>query len=295
MTYSIGVDIGGTNIRAAVVKPGERTADIVKERRELVPEDKNPLSIVRLVKKMVDDFGVEYGSIGVGFAGMIDSSGVVRNAPAFGWKDVALQSLFTRTFCRHVGLANDLNAICSGEYNYGAGYGCSNVLCVYVGTGIGAAAILDDYLFEGHSGVSFELGHVKVKEDYRGPTICGCGSENCVESIAGGAALAKIAKGHAWGTHAGDLDSLYDRYLDAEGAIDDAAEALGGAVANMCTLLNPECLIIGGTVWEGCPNLKKVCLEEIKRLTNPPAYEAMVIKDSVLGDNAGILGASALR
>jgi len=295
MGYSVGIDVGGTNIRAAKIGPVEFSGEIADERRIKIPEDKNPLAIKALIKELVDSFNIaedNLSNIGVGFAGMIDDNGNVRNAPAFGWRDVPFQIMLSQTFNRYVGLTNDLNAILLGEYNFGAAKGHENSVCVFVGTGVGAAAMAGFEVITGSSGVSFELGHVKGGP---GPDRqCNCGQFGCLEAKAGGAFLTGVIERITLHERQDISDRDKINAALARKYLDSAGKSLGLAIANVCTLLNPSCLVMGGGMWNASSELRDICLEEINAKTNPPALEVMEIKTAALGDNAGVLGASTL-
>jgi glucokinase len=303
---TIGLDLGGTNLRGAVVEIDGQKARIVEQRRCHVGEQRNPEAVARLTEKLIVDLDASGRlAVGVGVAGMLEgTSGVVANAPNLGWRDVNFARLVADRIGRPLWLENDLSAICWGEYRFGAARNMPNVLCVFVGTGVGGGAVLGDCLFRGATNACMEVGHVKVAA---GGRRCGCGARGCLEAYAGGTHLAmqaredpspkllELVEGEVERLHAGHLDQASEHGCERSRAILERAGAfLGQTLANAVTLLNCDCLLLGGTVWTNTPRLRKVCLSAFDDLTNAPARHAVEIAEAVLGDDAGVLGAADL-
>ncbi|HSN13740.1 MAG TPA: ROK family protein, partial [Anaeromyxobacteraceae bacterium] len=179
---ALGVDLGGTNARAAVVDAA--SGAIVAVRKELLLE-RSPEAVARVVaalaKGAAADSAVDaasLGAVGVGVAGQVlGLTGIVVNAPNLGWRSVGFGSMLAGALGQPVRVANDLSAAAVGEHAFGAAKGASDALVVFVGSGVGAGLILGGRLHEGAYGVAGELGHVKVrplKADQKG-RFCGCG------------------------------------------------------------------------------------------------------------------------
>jgi glucokinase len=307
MTLAVGVDLGGTNARAALVDV-ERGATLGGEAK-LPLADRRPEAVAELVERAVatvDPEGARAG-VGVGFAGMLRGwSGVVVNAPNFGWREVDFRTLLRARVGERTELYNDLNAIAFGEATYGAAHGWGDVLCVFVGTGIGAGIVADRRLYIGATHLAGEIGHVKVRP---GGRLCGCGQRGCIEAYASGVNLQARAReelatrpslavelaGGLDKVHAGHLDEAArrgDPYADALWT--EVSELLGVVLANAVTTLNPARLVMGGGVWKGAPELGRRTLAVFGGVVNRPSLEGFEIVDSTLGDAAGVLGAAAL-
>jgi len=314
---AVGVDLGGTNARGALVELA--TGRLLVEAREPVRgrEPETVAALVESVVRRIDPEGRRAG-VGIGFAGMLRGwSGVVANAPNFGWREVDFRRLLRARLGDRVELYNDLNAITFGEGRYGAARGAKNVLCVYVGTGVGAGIIADDELYIGGGHLAGEIGHTKVVPT--GGRLCGCGQHGCIEAYASGRNIAlrvreelgsieqqasgAVRRTSAAVALAGDVDHLHAGHLDqaardgdpyARALWDEISLLLGMTLANAVTLLNPERLVLGGGVWEGAPELRRRTTEAYQRLVNAPSGETVVLVDTVLGDTAGVLGAASL-
>ena len=170
MTIQIGVDLGGSNLRAAAFG-GADGATPIRSHRELVGDDRAPGAVVERVAQTIERLaGSATGpvTVGVGIAALLrDRRGTVAQSPHLRWRDVPFGELLGRRLgARYrLGVYNDVNAITWGEAVAGAARGCRDVLAVYVGTGIGAGLIVGGQLVDGASYCAGELGHTKVQWD----------------------------------------------------------------------------------------------------------------------------------
>ena len=146
---------------------------------------------------MADQSGRPVG-MGIGVAGQVrPTDGLVRFAPNLDWHDVALQKILCEDLDMPVRVINDVKAATLGEWRNGAGRGCDDLICVFVGTGVGGGVISGGRLISGSSGTAGEVGHITV--GLHGP-LCTCGNQGCLESLAGGWAIARQAQ-QAAATH----------------------------------------------------------------------------------------------
>ena len=237
--------------------------------------------------------------------------GAVANSPYYGWHDVEFGALLRARLGERysVGVYNDVNAICYGEYACGAGAGAGDVLAVFVGTGIGAGVVSSGHLLTGANNTAAELGHTKVMVD-ADARICACGHRGCVEAYIGGSQLqARARQELAQGAHseatrlAGCAERVNPGHLDAAAALGDdyaldlyaeVAPLLGLTIANAVTLLNPKRLILGGGMLSRTPVLREHILASFEVAVNPPAHENLEIVDTILGDRAGLVGSALL-
>jgi glucokinase len=305
-SLAVGIDLGGTNARAALVDT--TTGQIQNETRSRLTA-KEPREVVRLLFDLVRSVDPERAAkgIGVGVAAMLrDRAGFVLNAPNLGWRDVDFGGMVATELRAPVVVVNDLSAITWGEKMFGAARGIANLACIFIGTGVGCGLVVDGQLTHGAGNVAGEIGHTKVALNGR---PCGCGERGCLEAYVSGRHLGERAQQElraepflspnlaALGDelNASMLDEAArhgDEYADVLWR--ESAGYLGMTLANLCTLLNPERLVMGGSVWLHCKELRRRTLEIAERLINPPARRGLQIVDSQLADAAGILGAAAL-
>ncbi len=311
MTASIvGVDLGATNVRAAVVDETGRPGEIDKRR---VPRDSSPAEVAKLISDLCRE--VNHWSppdaVGIGLAGWMDeATWFVHNGPNLGWRDVPFGELLRDALGgTPVTLTNDLRAIAWGEYLAGAGRQSELLAVVFLGSGIGSSIVLGGKLLRGASDVACEIGHVRVVPT--GGRACGCGQLGCLEAYVGGHNLERRAR-HDIET--GVTTSLLE-YTEGGpetitcGVIDRAAQGgdtyaralwdetagyLGQALGSLITYLNPDRMILGGGVWSGASLLRSLSGQTIARSTSPIALARCRICDPALGDRAGLIGAASM-
>ena len=307
---SIGVDLGGTHLRAAAFDGDSHIA--VAHHREPVGEPRDPATIVARVASVVERLAPDGGAVGVGIAAMLrDRTGTVANSPHLRWRDVPFGALLRdRLGARYqLGVHNDVNAIVWGEVVAGAARGCRDVLGVYVGTGIGGGLVCGGRLVDGATSCAGELGHVKVRwGDDAAP--CACGQRGCVEAYCGGAYVqARIARELGVGARssavklAGSAALVHPGHVDMAAADGDdwalglwteLAPLLAVALGNAIALVNCERLVLGGGLLARCPTLQQLVVASLEVATPVAALDALTIAIAELGDDAGLVGAARL-
>lgn len=308
MTW-IGIDLGGTKVYG-VVAHGEK---VKKEAKRKTPLQGGPDAVVETIAGVVADLGGTDGTkgVGVGAPGAVDhAAGVVRQAPNLaGWQEqnVPLGDLVRKALGGvPVFVDNDANVGTLAEHKRGAGRGASEVLGVWVGTGVGGGLILDGRLRRGPTGYTGEIGHTVVMKDGR---ICGCGRAGHLEAYAGRASMEREARARAAAGPtnmlvelAGDgrmtskiwADALEARDPVAMDLIDGAVWALGVAIADAVTLLDLDVMIVGGGLADRLGptfigRIEQSAREQIFAHGSP----ARVVP-AALGDQSGALGAALM-
>jgi glucokinase len=307
----IGIDLGGTNLRSALVAEGAALTDV---RKHPVGEPRDPETIVNRIAEICESYaGNERGvSVGVGIAAMLrDREGTVANSPHLRWRDVPFGKLLARRLGPRftLGVYNDVNAIVYGEFAAGAARGSRDVLGVYVGTGIGGGLVVNGELVEGTSNCAGEIGHTKVRWD-ESAAPCACGSRGCIEAYCGGKPLlTRIRKELEAGAkttaiaHAGGIDKVNPGHVDmaatdgdewALGLWTEIAPLLGVTLANAVAVLNCERLVLGGGMLGRCPTFYQLVETTMTVAGNAPSMERLSVVMAELGDDAGIVGAAHL-
>ncbi len=316
---AVGVDLGGTNVRAAVVDAD--TGEIVAAHKEPLA-DRTPPSAVAVVRHALESAssaaGISLGAsggVGVGVAGQcLGTTGVVLNAPNLGWRDVPFGALLADSVGVPVKIANDLAVAAWGEKRFGAAKGIEDVVLVFVGSGVGSGLILGGRIHNGADGVAGEFGHVKVRpsRSETKPRLCGCGQTGCLEAYTSGMNIAArvreeleagattrirdLAGGDLSRVNATLVDDAYrvgDEYARALWA--EVGDLLGTAIANLVTLLNPARVILGGGVLLGCPALADLVRRTFDERVSRSALRGLTIEHAWLGDDAGVIGAAVLE
>lgn len=290
---ALGVDIGGTNVRAAVVDAAE--GRLVAAAKEALA-DRAPAAVAEAVGRLVAQVSagqpVDGTPVGIGFAGML-SGGVVVNAPNLGWRGVDFGALAAARLGRRVRLANDLSAAAWGELKAGVARGAADTFTVFVGTGVGSALVCGGRLVRGASGVAGEFGHVKVVAE--GGRACGCGELGCLEAYMGGAKLTEWMREVGLNGTPADLERrALAGEAEARRLYDFAVGHLALAIANQVTLLNPQVVVLGGGVLMRCPGMVARIREVVGARACAAARVGLRVELATLGDDAGLVGAALL-
>jgi glucokinase len=317
MTQSvfIGVDVGGTSLRAARFL-GQQPIPDAKVKTATQPGGEREHMLDRLEQAIREVSPAEPASvagIGIGIPGPVDPhTGMVitiTNIP--GWKNLPLQQIMQERLGRPVFIGNDANLAALGEWKFGAGRGYRDVLYLTVSTGIGGGVITGNRLLLGAHGLGGEVGHVMVQPE--GPR-CGCGQRGCLEALAAGPAitrqaLARLNAGEgadsALRTAAGDdLSQLTTAVIGqaalqgdafAQALFAEAGTHIGAAIASLMHVFNPAVVILGG----GVSFVGDLLFEPVRAAVRRYAMNAMYWRDcpiipAALGDDAGLVGAGAL-
>jgi glucokinase len=304
MGYTIAVDVGGTQVRAALYPAGSITPVKIERTNTRHPTSTPLEQIFKAIDHIWPDEG-SVSAIGVAAPGPLDPfAGVIREAPNIpGWIDIPLRQELEEHFQVPVSLGNDANLAALGEWQFGAGQGHHHLIYITVSTGIGGGVISDDRLLLGVNGLAAELGHVTILPD--GP-MCGCGQPGHLEALSSGPAIARWAEEQLCkGIHTrlpcnqpltakmvGEAALAGDEL--AISSVQRAGYYLGLALANYLHIFNPTLLIIGGGVSQLGPLLMDPIWGAIKKFTLSRYYlDHLTLTRASLGDEAGLIGALA--
>ncbi|OFX16462.1 MAG: hypothetical protein A2Z18_07670 [Armatimonadetes bacterium RBG_16_58_9] len=308
--HILGIDIGGTK---TIVGVGDRRGNILASRRIDTPGSMGPERALAAIKtaarEVIDQVGGEVGSIGIACGGPLDrETGILDAVPNLpGWKGISLTKEFSDEFGLPACVDNDATAAALGEYMFGAGRGCSDMVYMNCSTGIGGGIIIGGKPYRGCNGNAGEFGHQKISPD--GPP-CPCGDRGCLEAFASGTSIARFAReGLAqapgsllwkWVSTPDDVTAELVAKATAEG--DEFASGIwyeamrnyGIGVANVVNALNPRLVVLAGGVTKAgdlmFEPVRKVVAERAMRLL----AEAVEIVPAANGDMMGLMGAFAL-
>lgn len=309
---AIGIDLGGTKLAFGTVDGEGRLLRLLRYETETqggygAVADQ----VVKGVRQLKDESEIPVSGIGIGVAGQVDRrTGAVVFGPNLDWHDVPLRADLEKACEIPVVVTNDVRAALWGEWLFGAGRGAADLVCIFVGTGIGGGIVSGGRVLEGCSNTAGEIGHMTV--DLHGP-LCNCGNRGCMEALAGGWAMArrahervkadpasgstilKMAGGKVEDVTAKTLvQAFYAGDALAVKIIDEAADALAAGVAALVNALNPCRIILGGGIIEGMPEMVSRVDEGVRRRALKAATVRLDICASKLGNEAGIIGAAAL-
>ena len=311
--YRIGVDIGGTNVKIALVDFDGKIvySNTVPTRAEMGYEA-GVNNIKQAIKELMQETGEgpkTIEAIGFGLPGQIDyKEGIVKNLPNIpGWVNIPLAKMIEEEFSIPTRLDNDVRCAALGELNFGAGKGCENLICITVGTGIGSGIVLNGKLVRGASNAAGEIGHIKM--EMSGGPLCGCGDYGCFEAYASGPAIVTMAREYISGGKSAKYkemanDGIITPYIVAQAALQGDAvsiqifkqmgKIIGTGLASVINLLNPEKIIIGGGVADAGDILLEPIRKTIIDRAMPIQASAVEVVPAQLANTAGVIGASLL-
>jgi glucokinase len=298
--YSLGIDLGGTNLRAAAF---DESGKLLKKVSGSTPVEAGPEAVIADMVRSAEQLRVEYGcdtlaGIGVGVPGNIDmKTGTVvawNNVPAFNGyptRDKLSQLLNTPVI-----LENDANAAALGEHWMGAGRGVDDLVMLALGTGIGGGIISGGQILHGHVGMAAELGHITVVPN---GNPCGCGNRGCVEKHASATAIGALARNLGLGATltAEDVANLAAQGDErAQLVFRSAGEHLGIVLALLINIFNAPLYLIGGGVSAAWDHFAPSMLAEVDRrsLTYRLTRETTRIERATLGGDGGLYGSASL-
>ena len=315
MKYYIGIDLGGTNIKAGVVNENYEIVSTARVKTNLprpaedVCEDmaKTALQAVENAKLTIDDIE----SIGIGTPGTANSAtGVVEYSNNLGFKDFHMAELMGK-FIKNkpVYVENDANAAAYGEYVAGAAKGANDAVCITLGTGVGGGIIINGKIYSGFNFAGAEIGHTVIEVD--GPQ-CTCGRKGCFEVFSSATGLVRMTKeamdedknSKMWEMMKEDGNKVSARLAfnamragdeTAKKVVDKYIKYLAAGITNTINTFQPDILCIGGGVCnEADPllvPLKELVKKEVYTRNSAKNTEIVIAK---LGNDAGIIGAAFL-
>lgn len=312
--YSVGIDLGGTKILIALVeKESGKVIHFVKKKTK---KEKGAENIVRKmisgINELFEDSGVdleEISSIGIAAAGQIDREhGIILGAPNLDCYDLNLKEILEGEYNLPVYLANDVEAATLGEMKFGAGRYVDDLVCVFVGTGVGSCIVKNGKIIQGATGTAGEIGHIIVDLNGR---QCNCGAHGCLEAYASRSAIEKRIEGALKkGRHSVILDyleegksitsSMIRKSIEREDelvthCVDEASAYLSGGLASVINLINPKLIILGGGLIEAVDYFYKKTIKDAKLKCLPVPATKIEFKKTALGDFSGVIGAAYLE
>ena len=314
MGYYMGIDLGGTNIKAGVVDDAFRIIGRAKAKTGIPrPAEEVMDAMAECAKAAAADAGVPWEQIrqvGIGVPGTAnEETGVVEYANNLLFENVPMREYLQKRLHKEIDITNDTNAAALGEVLAGAARGASNAVAVTLGTGVGGGIIIDGRLFTGFHYGGAELGHMGI---VLGGRKCTCGRRGCLEAYASATGLIRSTKeameafpdSLMWelarengGNVSGRTAFLAAGRGDAaeQAVVNDYIQHLGYGLASIINILAPEILVIGGGVSNEGENLLRPLVECVRPqlyIRTPEKQTRIAL--ATLGNDAGLIGAAFL-
>jgi glucokinase len=295
----LGVDLGGSKILTAVVKPrGEMLSSNESTTRATEGRDIEANCTIS-----------EISAVGIGAPGISNpEAGILFTSPNLpGWRNVLLRDIIQNKLDKQTFLINDANAAALGELYFGAAQGAHNFIYITLSTGIGGGIVINDKIYTGAIGIAGEVGHMTI--DDNGP-LCNCGNKGCWEALASGTALAREAKRRLKERSrtailkyvGGDPEKVTAQIIHsaaeqgdklAKDLIARTGYYVGVGLANLINIFNPELIVIGGGLSNIGDMLLKPAFKEAAERSYKEAFQAVRFASAGLARNSGVLGAAA--
>ncbi|WP_351222084.1 ROK family transcriptional regulator [Streptomyces sp. NPDC002133] len=295
----IGVDFGHTHLRVAL---GNLAHQVLAEESEPLDVDASSAEgfdrAEQLVKRLVETTGIgrdKVIGVGLGVPGPIDvESGTLGSTSILpGWSGINPSNELSRRLGVPVYVDNDANLGALGELVWGSGRGVRDLAYIKVGSGVGAGLVIGGQIYRGPGGTAGEIGHITLDES--GP-VCRCGNRGCLETFAAARYVLPLLQP----SHGPELTMERVVQLAREGdpgcrrVIADVGRHIGSGVANLCNLLNPSRVVLGGNLAEAGELVLAPIRESVSRYAIPSAARQLSVLPGALGGRAEVLGALAL-
>ncbi|WP_078543779.1 ROK family protein [Litchfieldia alkalitelluris] len=291
---TIGIDLGGTNIRVALV---EDHGMILKELNEKTEVEKGPEFVINKMVRMINEInqGENVKSVGIGAPGPLDlKKGLILDPPHLpGWTEIPLVRILEKETGLNVFLDNDANAAALAESLLGAGRDYESVYYITISTGVGAGFVINGKIFQGAQGYAGEIGNMIVNN--AGQSYLGL-NRGALEGITSGSSITRegmVRLGVKGGTEEVFLLAKNGDIVANE-IIDEVIKHMAIAIANIIHTINPAVFILGGGVMKSEQQILEPLREKVKEFVYPGLKEIIRIHPAQLGTRAGIVGASLI-
>ena len=308
MKFGFGVDLGGTTVKLAyfdeagtMLDKWEIPTNTAEGGKYILPD------IAAAVLKYMEEKNIckdDIIGVGIGVPGAVDSRGVVAGCDNLGWGHFNVKDVLEPLLGMRVVAGNDATVAALGECWKGGGQGYKSMVMVTLGTGVGGGIVLDGKAVHGSTGAAGEIGHMVLNRNETAK--CGCGKSGCVEqycSATGISRLMRIALSESDTPSAlRDLDKIMAKDVFdaansgdklAQGVLEQVYAYMGEFIANICCVVNPEVIVLGG----GVSRAGEPLLEGVKNSFKKWGYHACQdtrFRLATLGNDAGAYGAFKL-
>ncbi|MCX6429349.1 MAG: ROK family glucokinase [Actinobacteria bacterium] len=311
MSFSIGIDVGGTKVLGGVV---DTQGNILAQARRDTPRQGGKVLtsvIAEVAHELLADFSAS--SVGISAAGFVSSDRrtMLATPNIADWNGVDLDHELSSLIGLPVVIENDANAAAWGEAKFGAGCNETQMMMLTVGTGIGGGIVIDGHLHRGAFGIAAEFGHMRVVP---GGHLCGCGARGCFEQYASGNALLRHAREaisaspemarNLLALGDGTIEGLSGQHITdgaragdavALAAFNTTAQWLGAGIASLAVLFDPACVVVGGGVIDAGEILLEPTRAAVERyMPFVGKHPSPRIVPAQLGNQAGLIGAADL-
>lgn len=290
--YTAGIDIGGTNTRIALI---DEAYEII-QRIQFPTDVNNPHATLQKIQETVQSFSVAIAGVGLSCPGPLDlKQGIILDTPNLkgGWHGLAVSKELSARLKVPVFLENDANLACLAEAVLGQGKDYSYVQFLTISTGLGSGLVIDKKIYQGAHGFAHEIANIPL---WRNGSSHGSIYPGGVEAICSGTAITTRAKKAGLDVeHAGDVYSLAcSQNQTAIDIMEDAKEYLANTIAIIYAFVDPEIVILGGSVAIKIPGFVEDVEQRVKTKVYPNIQPLVKVVKTNLSEDSGLLGAACL-
>ena len=297
MKYGFGIDLGGTTVKLAYF---DETGTMLDKWEIPTVTENNGSRILPDIAAAVRGYLADHSipdshilGLGIGVPGPVDREGVVNKCINLGWGVFNIAQELSGLTGFPVVAGNDANVAAMGEFWKGGGKGCDNMVFVTLGTGVGGGIVIEGKLLHGTHGSGAEIGHMVLNRNET--AVCGCGKHGCVEQYCSATGISRLARLHGMGNmtckdifdagKAGDSKAL--------DVLDEYYEYLGEFLGSLCSVVDPEIVVLGGGVSKAGQVLIDGVVPRFHKYVFHAAEDVKFALAS-LGNDAGAYGAFKL-
>lgn len=297
---AIGIDVGGSALKCGLVA---EDGSLLRSFSEPLEKNAGEAGIIEQIVSCIKQAestahscnGVISG-VGIGFPGIVENNIVIGGADNLpGFEDLPLGALLETKTGYNIFLDNDANMMGMGEWIYGAAKGCSDIVFLTVGTGIGGALVINNQLYGGYKNRGTELGHIIIRHE---GIPCSCGSRGCFEAYASVTALIdryQLLVEEA--PESADGKYIVEHYWQQDPAAIKALtyhlDHMAAGIAGYINIFSPEMVVIGGGISEAGEFYIRELRERVKNLAMPATSGQTTLMAAALGNKAGVQGCAA--
>lgn len=290
--YTAGIDIGGTNTRIALI---DEAYEII-QRIQFPTDVNNPHATLQKIQETVQSFSVAIAGVGLSCPGPLDlKQGIILDTPNLkgGWHGLAVSKELSARLKVPVFLENDANLACLAEAVLGQGKDYSYVQFLTISTGLGSGLVIDKKIYQGAHGFAHEIANIPL---WRNGPSHGSIYPGGVEAICSGTAITtRVKKAGLDVEHAGDVYSLAcSQNQTAIDIMEDAKEYLANTIAIIYAFVDPEIVILGGSVAIKIPGFVEDVEQRVKTKVYPNIQPLVKVVKTNLSEDSGLLGAACL-
>lgn len=298
-SLAVAVDLGGTQVRAALVR---QDATIHSQIIESTKAAAGGRTVLKQIRRMIVELTAKTPAesiLGIGLCapGPLDAqSGIALSTPTIkGFSDLPIGEMLSDDLPWNVLVENDGIAAAQGEWKHGAGQGQENLVYVTISTGIGGGVVADGRILHGRKGMAGHIGHMTIIAD---GALCPCGNKGCWEAYASGTAFtARVNEGAGADSAGYTAKSIFAAARQGDKAamdlVDQEAEFLGIGITNLLHLYSPDIIILGGGMANDFDMLEPGIFQHIAKCAMPP-FKDIPIVPAALESMSGTIGVASL-